>query len=160
MCGLNNVRWFNFCFIAVEPCELFHYGRYLSINFNKFYVLFKEGSPWILGFPGSLDGKASAYNAGETGFDPWVGKVPWRRKWQPTPVFMPGKSHGPRSLVGYSPWDHKESDMTERLHFIHSSWPLFPFEIPSSFWMFLVVTALDFGISFSDSTLHLMVFRH
>ena len=96
----------------------------------------------------------------ETGFDPWVGKVPWRRKWQPTPVFMPGKSHGPRSLVGYSPWDHKESDMTERLHFIHSSRPLFPFEIPSSFWMFLVVTALDFGISFSDSTLHLMVFRH
>ena len=41
----------------------------------------------------------------------------WRRKWQPTPVLLPGKSHGRRSLVGYSPWDHKESDMTERLHF-------------------------------------------
>ena len=39
----------------------------------------------------------------------------WRRKWQPTPVFMPGKSHGTRSLVGYSPWGRKESDMTERL---------------------------------------------
>ena len=37
----------------------------------------------------------------------------WRRKWQPTPVFLPGKSHGRRSLVGYSPWGHKESDMTE-----------------------------------------------
>ena len=36
-----------------------------------------------------------------------VRKIPWRRKWQPTPVFLPGKSHGQRSLVGYSPWDHK-----------------------------------------------------
>ena len=41
------------------------------------------------------------------GFDPWVRKIPWRRKWQPTPVFLPGKSHGQRSLVGYSPWGHK-----------------------------------------------------
>ena len=37
------------------------------------------------------------------GFNPWVGKIPWRRKWQPTPIFLPGKSHGQRSLVGYSP---------------------------------------------------------
>ena len=41
------------------------------------------------------------------GFNPWVRKILWRRKWQPMPVFMPGKSHGQRSLVGYSPWDHK-----------------------------------------------------
>ena len=41
--------------------------------------------------------------------------VCWRRKWQPIPVFLPGESHGQRSLVGYSPWGHKESDMTERL---------------------------------------------
>jgi len=41
----------------------------------------------------------------------------WRRKWQPTPVFLPGKSHGQRNLVGYSPWGRKESDTTERLHF-------------------------------------------
>ena len=45
-----------------------------------------------------------------------VGKIPWRRKWHPTPVLLPGKSHGWRSLVGYSPWGHKQSDMTERLH--------------------------------------------
>ena len=49
----------------------------------------------------------------EVVFDPWVGKIPWRRKWQPTPVFSPGKFHGLRSLVGYSPWGHKELDMTE-----------------------------------------------
>ena len=51
-------------------------------------------------------------------FSPWVGKIPWRRKWQTTPVLLPGKLHGQRSLVGYSPWDRKESDMTERLHFL------------------------------------------
>ena len=49
------------------------------------------------------------------GFDLWVRKIPWRRKWQPTPVFLPGKFHGQRSLAGYSPGSHKESDMTERL---------------------------------------------
>ena len=49
------------------------------------------------------------------GFDPWVGKIPWRRKWQPTPVFSPRESHGQRRLVGYSPWDCKELDTTEWL---------------------------------------------
>ena len=48
-------------------------------------------------------------------FDPWVGKIPWRRAWQPTVVFLPGESHGPRSLVGYSPWGHKELDTTEHI---------------------------------------------
>ena len=42
------------------------------------------------------------------GFSPWVGKIPWRREWPPTPVFLPGEFHGPRSLVGYSPWGRKE----------------------------------------------------
>ena len=50
------------------------------------------------------------------GFGPWVRKIPWRRKWQPTPVFLPGKLHGQRSLVGYSPWGHKELDTTKLLH--------------------------------------------
>ena len=43
-------------------------------------------------------------------------KIPWRGKWQPTPVFLPGKSHGQRSLAGYSPWGHQESDMIEHVH--------------------------------------------
>ena len=50
-------------------------------------------------------------------FDPWVGKVPWRRALQPTPVFLPGKSHGQRRLVGCCLWGRIESDTTERLHF-------------------------------------------
>ena len=49
-------------------------------------------------------------------FDLWVRKIPWRRKWQPTPVFLLGESHGQRSLAGYSPRGRKESDMTEQLH--------------------------------------------
>ena len=55
-------------------------------------------------------------NAGDLkrcGFDPWVGKIPWRRAWPPTPVFLIGASHGQRSLAGYSPWGPKELDMTE-----------------------------------------------
>ena len=48
--------------------------------------------------------------------DPWVEKIPWRKKRHPTPVFLPGKSHGQRSLVGYSPVGCKKLDMTEREH--------------------------------------------
>ena len=55
-------------------------------------------------------------NAGDTkkrGFDSGVGKIPWSRKWQPSPVFLTRKLHGQKNLVGYSPWGHKESDITE-----------------------------------------------
>ena len=47
------------------------------------------------------------------GFNSWVRKIPWRRAWQPTPVFLPGEFHGQRSLAGYDPWGRKESDVTE-----------------------------------------------
>ena len=50
------------------------------------------------------------------GFDPWVGKIPWRRKWRPTPVFFPGKSHRQRSLMGYNPWGGKQSDTNDRVN--------------------------------------------
>ena len=63
-----------------------------------------------LGFPGGSDGKASACNAGDPGSIPGL-------EWQPTPVLLPGKFHGQRSLVDYSPWGRKESDTTEWLHF-------------------------------------------
>ena len=53
------------------------------------------------------------------GFDPWVGKIPRSRKWQSTPVFLPRKSNGQKSQAGYSPWGHKELDMTEHTH-IHT----------------------------------------
>ena len=52
---------------------------------------------------------------GRPRFDPWIGNIPWRRKWQPTPVFLPEESNGRRSLAGYSPWGFKELDTTEQL---------------------------------------------
>ena len=58
----------------------------------------------LLGFPGGSVVKNLPANAGDASSNPWVGKIPWRRKWQPTPIFLPGESHGQRSLVGYSPW--------------------------------------------------------
>ena len=70
------------------------------------------------GFPGGLVGKESACNPGDTEDPvsiPESGKIPCRRAWQPTPVFLPGESCGQRSLVGYSPWSHKESDTIEQL---------------------------------------------
>ena len=66
------------------------------------------------GFPDGAVIKNPA-NAGDSrhGFDPWVGKIRWSRKWQPTLVFLSGKLHEQRSLAGYSSWGCKESDMTE-----------------------------------------------
>ena len=66
-------------------------------------------------FPGGLDDKESACNAGGPRFNPWVRRIPWRKEWLPTPVFLPGESHGPSSLEGSDPWGRRESDMTERL---------------------------------------------
>ena len=59
---------------------------------------------------------ASAGDGNRQRFHPWVRKIPRNRKWQPTPVFLPGKFPGQRSLVGYSPWGHKELNMTECVH--------------------------------------------
>jgi len=71
----------------------------------------------MLGFPGGAVVKNLPANAGDardTG-SVWVGKIPWSRNWQPTPVILPEKFHGQRSLVGYSPWDRKELDVTEHI---------------------------------------------
>ena len=61
----------------------------------------RQTEPWL---PRWLSGKESLWQCRRHGFNPWVRKIPWRRKWQPTPVFLPGESHGQRSLVGYSSW--------------------------------------------------------
>ena len=80
--------------------------------------------PWRwMGFPGHTSGKESVGQCRRHkrhGFDPWVRKIPWYRRWQPTLVFLPGKFHGQRSLVDYSLWDHKVSDTTEPD--IHRGW--------------------------------------
>ena len=85
----------------------------------------------------SLVAQSVCLQCGRPGFDPWVGKIPWRRTWQPTPVFLPGESHGRRSLVGYSPWGRKESDVTERLHL-------------DLFWFFFRFINLSVSVLFLD----------
>ena len=67
----------------------------------------------LKGFSGGARGKEPTHQCKRRGFSPWVGKIPWRRAWQPSPVFLLGEPLRQRSLVGYSPWGHKESDMTE-----------------------------------------------
>ena len=71
---------------------------YLSVNLSIFYL-------W--GFPGGSVVMTLPDNAKRHRFDPWVSKTSWRRKWQPTPVFLPEESHGQKSLAGYSPQGHK-----------------------------------------------------
>ena len=76
--------------------HLFHLVYYLSL-----------GLPWWLRW-GRL-----CLQCGRPRFNSWVRKIPWRREWLPTPVFLPGELHGQRRLAGYTPWEHKESDTTE-----------------------------------------------
>ena len=77
----------------------------VSNNFCRMNV--KAHEYHYIGFPGGAVGKESTCQCRRCGFDCWVGKIPWRRKWLPTPVFLPAKSHGQRSLAGYSPWGCK-----------------------------------------------------
>ena len=74
-----------------------------------------------LGFPGGASGKEPACQCRRherCRFDPWVGKIPWRRAWQPSPVFLPGESHGQRILVGYSPWVAKSQIQLSMICFV------------------------------------------
>ena len=80
-----------------------------SIHEVKTRVLWEQV---VSKFPGGTRGKGPIGLCRRCGFNPWIGKIPWRRKWQPIPVFLPGEPHGQRSLAGSSPWDHKESDAT------------------------------------------------
>ena len=95
--------------------------------------------------PRWLSGKESTCQCRRCGFDPWVGKIPCRRKWQPTPVFLLGKSHGQRSLAGHSLWGRKESDITEQLsmaYFLYN-WRFVPLNSPC---LFSPITHLHSGI--------------
>ena len=79
-------------------------------NLARLYPEFVVYTCALAGPPRGHSGKESACQCRRyrrPGFNPSIGKIPWRRKWQPTPAFLPGKSHGQRTLAGYSPWGHK-----------------------------------------------------
>ena len=117
----------NFCykmclwnkFVVVKPC---HSWKYLWLCYRHY-----KGLPWW------LSGKESTCQCKRCEVDPWSGKISWRRKWQPTPVFSPGEPHGQRRLVGCSPWGHKDSDLTQWLnnHSRHCTYfaPYVPFKV-------------------------------
>ena len=94
-------------------------------------------------FPGGSDGKASTYKAGDPGSIPELGRSPGEGNDNPlqSPVFLPGKSHGQRSLGGYSPWGRKESDTTERLHFTSRELQKNPIQCLHK-WLILLNTAV------------------
>ena len=85
-----------------------------------------------------------------------VGKILWRRKWQPTPILLPGKFRGWRSLVGYSPREPKESDMTEQLHFTSLSGPSQLFSVAKGFKYFHNMRAMK-ALMINDCTYFLNV---
>ena len=83
------------CSVILEDTE--KSSRTLSLSKEPLYY-----SKIISGLPSWLRGKESACQLRKPRFNPWVGKIPWSSNWQPIPVFLPGKSHGPRSVPGYS----------------------------------------------------------
>ena len=96
-----------------------HFLRLSMLHFKRetFKIILKISTISSV-FPGGSMVKNLPASTGNSRLSPWVRKIPWRRKWQPTTIFLPGKFHGWRSLVSHSPWDHKELDTTERLHFL------------------------------------------
>ena len=127
----------NDCFCLLLPCiyaPSFSYLTRLANNLPKQWQIRKSenghpllsldssgstagilpfGSVCAHGLPRCPSGKESACQGRRPGFNPWLGKTPWRRKWQLTPVSLPGKSHEQRSMVDHSPCGHRESDTTE-----------------------------------------------
>ena len=108
---------------CIEPglaARFLHDILHVSMSFSQIFFLskFQVCNTILLGLSWWLRGYSIDLRCGRPGFNPWVWKIPWWRIWQPTPVFLPGESHGRRSLVGYSPQGHKESETTERLHFL------------------------------------------
>ena len=96
------------CSLPLSIFLSFHLYHSLSSSLSLHASLF-------LGFPGGTSGKEPACQCRRHKrhrFNSWVGKILWRRAWQPTPVFLPGESHGQRSLVGFCPWGDKESDQS------------------------------------------------
>ena len=81
-----------------------------------------DGEVKCSGLPWELRRSRVCLQCRRPGFDPWVRKIPWRREWQPTPVFLPGETHGQRTLVGYSPWGCKELNTTEQLTLSPPRW--------------------------------------
>ena len=108
-----NINYFSTVCNSNDEVELLGSIQANSLSMSSWVNLFLK---MYMGFPGGASGKEPACRCRRhkrRGFNPWVGKIPWRRAWQPIPVFLPIDSHGQRSLAGYSLWGCKESNTTE-----------------------------------------------
>ena len=115
---------YNFCFSMtyITLCNMPLSTSLLTTNSNSLLFMAEFGLPWWLSW------KWFRLQCRRPGFDPWVGKIPWRRERLPTPVFWPGEFHGL-----YSPWGHKESDPTEQLSLTHSFHSIYVLQFIHSF---------------------------
>ena len=110
-CEIKGVAWIK-CHLLEDQDHLLYLASSppfsppltLRLSLMQRFGDMNEGLPWW------LRRWSVCLQCRRPGFSPWVGKISWRRKWQPTPVFLPGKSHGWRSLAGYSPWGCKKLD--------------------------------------------------
>ena len=106
---LNNIIYY----YRVSKCSLQNEGhRLVDVHCRQIQVSF-HGGHGFLSWHSSKESGCQCRRYKRCGFDPWVGKILWSRAWQPTPVLLPGKSHGQRTLAGYSPCSIKQSDTTE-----------------------------------------------
>ena len=112
---VNKLTWCRM--LKLIPFSLQFHGISLPTWCTKMHYEIKKPKK-LKDFPGGVvkNLPANSGDARNKGFDPWFRKIPWRRKWQPTPVFFPGKLHRQRSLVGHTSWGLKESDMTEHTY--------------------------------------------
>ena len=109
----NWMRLFLYCRINTYLSLLATHIYMIIYNpFRIIHFYFWGQCSSFIWLPRCLSSKESTCWYRRPRFNPWLGKIPWRREWLPIPVFLPGESHGQRSLVGYSSWGRKESDMT------------------------------------------------
>ena len=107
------------CLVTMNPRERWISMGEMDKPHRAFYLV---GNTMWMGFPDGTGGKkptCQCRRCKRLGFNPWVGKIPWRRAWQLTPVFLPGESHGQRTLAGYSPWGRKKLNTTEATEHTH-----------------------------------------
>ena len=124
--NVDSIKLIMICNVIQTPVILCFRGDILQIGPSRKLTEPEVSVQGIcLGMARWLSGKESACRCRRhrrLKFNSWMGKIPWRRKRQSTPVFLPGKSYGQRSLVGFSPWGCKESDTTEQLSILRYTW--------------------------------------
>ena len=117
------------------------------------YVFLGDNSaPWLPRWHSGKEFACQCRRHKRSRFDPWVGEIPWRRAWQPSPAFLPGESHGQRSLAGYSPYGRKELDLTKVTYHVHC------FQEPScsmleSSWSYVQFSSVQFSRSVMPDSL-------